>query len=35
MAQHEFAEIGIMAKEITMDFPKLMKSKDKAVSGLT
>jgi dihydrolipoamide dehydrogenase len=35
MAQHEFAEIGIMAKEITMDFPKLMQSKDKAVKGLT
>lgn len=34
-AKHEFAEIGIMAKDVTMDFPKLMKSKDKAVKGLT
>ena len=34
-AKHEFAEIGIMAKDVTMDFPKLMQSKDKAVKGLT
>jgi dihydrolipoamide dehydrogenase len=34
-AKHEFAEIGINCKEVTMDFPKLMKSKDKAVKGLT
>ena len=34
-AKHEFAAIGIMAKEVTMDFPVLMKSKDKAVTGLT
>jgi dihydrolipoamide dehydrogenase len=34
-AKHDFAAIGITCKEVTMDFPKLMKSKDKAVVGLT
>lgn len=34
-AKHDFAAIGIVAKDVTMDFPKLMKSKDKAVVGLT
>jgi len=34
-AQHGFKEIGIQTGEVTMDFTKLMKSKDKAVTGLT
>ena len=34
-AKHEFESIGIIAKDIHVDFPKLMKSKDKAVKGLT
>lgn len=34
-AQHDFAKIGIMTGEVKMDFPQLMKSKEKAVGGLT
>jgi len=34
-AQHSFKELGIIAKDITMDFGQLMKQKDKAVTGLT
>ena len=34
-AQHNFADIGIKTGEVSMDFPQLMKSKDKAVGGLT
>ena len=34
-AQHEFKNIGIEATGLSMDFGKLMKSKEKAVSGLT
>ena len=34
-AKHEFESIGIIAKDVHVDFPKLMKSKDKAVKGLT
>jgi len=34
-AQHDFAKIGIMTGEVKMDFGQLMKSKEKAVGGLT
>ena len=34
-AQHSFNEMGIEVGEVNMNFPKLMKSKDKAVTGLT
>ena len=34
-AQHSFKDFGIMTGPITVDFPKLMQSKEKAVSGLT
>lgn len=34
-AQHEFKDIGIIAKDVQIDFPQLMKSKDKAVKNLT
>lgn len=34
-AQNHFKEIGIEVGEIKMNFPQLMKSKDKAVVGLT
>ena len=34
-AQHSFKDLGIIAKEISMDFGQLMKQKDKAVTGLT
>lgn len=34
-AQHSFKEIGIEVPNVTMNFPQLMKSKDKAVGGLT
>jgi len=34
-AQHNFKEMGIEADNLTMNFPQLMKSKDKAVTGLT
>ena len=34
-AKHDFKHIGINTGEVTMDFGQLMKSKDKAVTGLT
>merc|ERR1712086_552320 len=34
-AQHQFKDIGIEVGEVNMNFPQLMKSKDKAVVGLT
>merc|ERR1711988_63419 len=34
-AKHDFANIGINCGDVSMDFGKLMKSKDKAVKGLT
>jgi dihydrolipoamide dehydrogenase len=34
-AQHDFKELGIVAKEVSVDFGVLMKYKDKAVKGLT
>lgn len=34
-AQHDFKELGIVAKEVSVDFGGLMKYKDKAVKGLT
>ena len=34
-AKHEFKNIGINTGEVTMDFGQLMKSKSKAVTGLT
>ena len=34
-AQHTFKDLGIIAKEISIDFGQLMKQKDKAVVGLT
>lgn len=34
-AQHSFKEIGIIATDVRIDYAQLMKSKDKAVSGLT
>ena len=34
-AKHEFKAIGIDCGEVKMDFTQLMKSKDKAVTGLT
>ena len=34
-AQHTFKDLGIVAKEISIDFGQLMKQKDKAVVGLT
>lgn len=34
-AKEHFANIGIMADNVRMDFPKLMQTKDKAVKGLT
>ncbi len=34
-ARHEFKEMGIIAKDVTVDYPQLMKYKDKAVKGLT
>ncbi len=34
-AQHEFKELGIVAKEVSVDYTQLMKNKDKAVKGLT
>lgn len=34
-AMHGFKELGIETGPITMNFPQLMKSKDKAVNGLT
>ena len=34
-AQHDFKEFGIIAKDVSIDYPQLMKYKDKAVKGLT
>jgi len=34
-AQHQFKDFGINTGPVTIDFPQLMKSKDKAVNGLT
>lgn len=34
-AQHDFKELGIIAKDVQADFPQLMKYKEKAVKGLT
>ena len=34
-AQHGFKELGIIAKDVTIDFGQLMKQKEKAVTGLT
>jgi len=34
-AQHSFKELGIIAKDVSIDFGQLMKQKDKAVTGLT
>lgn len=34
-AKHQFKDIGINTGEVTMDFSQLMKSKAKAVTGLT
>ncbi len=34
-AQHDFKELGIVVKDVSMDFGQLMKQKDKAVKGLT
>ena len=34
-AQHEFKNLGFIAKEISVDYGQLMKQKDKAVVGLT
>lgn len=34
-AQHQFKSIGIEVSDVKMNFPQLMKSKEKAVTGLT
>lgn len=34
-AQHDFKELGIVVKDVSMDFGQLMKQKEKAVKGLT
>lgn len=34
-AQHEFKELGIIVKDVSVDFGQLMKQKQKAVTGLT
>ena len=34
-AQHDFKELGIIAKDVSIDFNQLMKQKEKAVKGLT
>jgi dihydrolipoamide dehydrogenase len=34
-AQHEFKELGIVASGVSIDYPQLMKQKEKAVNGLT
>ena len=34
-AQHEFKELGILASGVAIDYPQLMKQKEKAVTGLT
>ena len=34
-AQHQFKDFGIVTGPVSIDYPQLMKSKEKAVSGLT
>lgn len=34
-AQHDFKELGIVAKDVSIDFGQLMKQKEKSVKGLT
>lgn len=34
-AKHSFKDLGINVKELSIDFPQLMKQKEKAVTGLT
>jgi dihydrolipoamide dehydrogenase len=34
-AQHSFKDLGIIAKDVTIDFGQLMKQKEKSVTGLT
>jgi dihydrolipoamide dehydrogenase len=34
-AQHDFKELGIVVKDVSIDYGQLMKQKDKAVKGLT
>lgn len=34
-AQHSFKDLGIIAKDVTIDFAQLMKQKEKSVTGLT
>jgi dihydrolipoamide dehydrogenase len=34
-ARHGFKEMGIIAKDVTVDYPQLMKYKDKTVKALT
>lgn len=34
-AQHSFKDLGIITKEVSIDFGQLMKQKEKAVTGLT
>jgi dihydrolipoamide dehydrogenase len=34
-AQHSFKDLGIIVKDVSMDFGQLMKQKEKAVNGLT
>lgn len=34
-AQHEFKELGIVVKDVSVDYGQLMKQKEKAVKGLT
>lgn len=34
-AQHNFKELGIVVKDVSIDFKQLMTQKDKAVTGLT
>lgn len=34
-AQHDFKELGIVVKDVNVDYPQLQKYKEKAVKGLT
>jgi dihydrolipoamide dehydrogenase len=34
-AQHDYAELGIVVKDVSIDYTQLMKMKDKSVTGLT
>lgn len=34
-AKHKFSEYGVMVENVRVDFPKMMKQKEKAVKGLT